>query len=293
MHCRARGPVDRASHHRRREDRLEQRSADALPAQRTHPALKEPDHHRRVPGELRAVGQDQADHPQRAEGGQGDDQVKAHAQDADQGRPQRVLAGVERKDQGLVHGGKDQTDQVDPQGQRRLSRIDGAELAVLEEQGDDGLRQHQQSHGSRDGQEQHEAQAARQRGPEPLAGAICALTLVFQPGLAGQRGQNGCGDGHRDQPERELDQRGRIVHPRDAGLAGPRGKVAVDEDPQAGDDQAEDDGRVEAEDVPQERIAEVECRTNAQIAQGRQLQDDLQCCTHHHARSQHADIPPT
>ena len=126
-----------------------------------------------------------------------------------------------------------------------------------------------------------EAQAVGQR---VLEGDQLAL------GLARQRGQRGHRQRRDHQPQRELVQRRGELHVGDALVAGARGQVIAEGHGQLVDQQPGDDGRIEAQDAPHRRVAEVKLPAYFGVAQGDPLHDDLQQGAEQHAVDEAVDL---
>ena len=155
---------------------------------------------------------------------------------------------------------------------------------MLEDEGDDRLPQHKEAH--RRGDDDHEDQPQAQ-----AEGALEAVQLLAGIDLR-ERGEHGQGDGHGDQAEGELDEKGGLAHPGDRLPRRVRGEVAVDDDPYVGDDDAQHHRSVELQDAAHHGMTPIEAQSEPCATQTGQLGEQLHRRRHQHGHTQAGDIQP-
>ena len=229
---------------------------------------------KRVADPLNRVGQRQVRDVQRPEQRRRErgDEIDPDAGQAHERGRARILAGIKRKHERLVNGGERQPVQVKAQDLGGGQRVLGVELAMLKDQRHNRPRQHEQADRGRDDEHQDELEAVRQRGEKGAVDRRGASLRRRFFALARQGGQDGDGNGGRHQAERKLDQRRRVIHPRDAARARVRSQVVAQVNRHLADDEAHGDGDVEPKDAAQGRMPPVERQAQVEAAQPGRLE---------------------
>ncbi len=237
-------------HHERDDARARKSPPEIRDIKGGNLAARKPEHHARVKSELRRVRQHEAEDAERR-----DERERHGEQHADRHRPDdhgraRVLARVKGEQQQLVPGDERQPDGVANQCDADFRRARRRGLAVIKEQRDHGLREHDQAEHHGQNERGNDAHSQRERLPE-------ARRVALRLGTREARQRGDVDRRHHEADRQLLHLRGK-AHRRDAMIVRALREVAVNDQRRTVQEQPEKHGQVERANAPQVTVAPCE-----------------------------------